>query len=127
MLLRFKKNYEKIAMGLLSFMPLQKDVKVLQETMNQYETNPDWHLLLWKENEDVIGAVGLKIDNDINAVIQHISVNPSYRNAGIGKKMIKGVIEMYGKEYDVCANENIESFYDKCLDDDEQLDETDND
>ncbi len=121
MLLRFKKNYEKIAMGLLSFMPLQKDVKVLQETMNQYETNPNWHLLLWKEKDDVVGAIGLKIENDINAVIQHISVNPSYRNTGIGRKMIHEVIQMYGEKYDVCANENIQEFFDKSVDD-QQLD-----
>src|SRR5690625_4527927 len=113
MLIRFKKNHEKIAMGLLSFMPLQKDVKVLQKTMSEYETNPDWHLLLWKENEDMIGAIGLKIDNDINAVIQHISVNPSHRNVGIGKQMVQAVIEQYSKKYDVCANENIQSFFDK--------------
>ncbi|HWO97501.1 MAG TPA: N-acetyltransferase, partial [Bacillus sp. (in: firmicutes)] len=33
MLIRYKKNYEKIAMGLLSFMPTEKDLKALQKTM----------------------------------------------------------------------------------------------
>ena len=37
MLIRFKKSYEKIAMGLLSFMPTEKDVKTLQLTMKEYE------------------------------------------------------------------------------------------
>lgn len=37
MLIRFKKSYEKIAMGLLSFMPTEKDVKTLQLTMKDYE------------------------------------------------------------------------------------------
>src|SRR5690625_5435319 len=88
MLIRCKKSQEKIAMGLLSFMPSEKDVKVLQQTMKEYESNPNWHLLLWKENDDIVGAIGLKIKNDINAVIQHISVNQSYRNMGIGRKMV---------------------------------------
>ena len=33
MLLRYKKTYEKIAMGLLSYMPGDKNVKKLQETI----------------------------------------------------------------------------------------------
>ncbi len=33
MLVRYKKAYEKIAMGLLSFMPNEKELKKLQQTM----------------------------------------------------------------------------------------------
>jgi riboflavin biosynthesis RibT protein len=114
MLIRYKKNLEKIAMGLLSFMPEEKDVKKLQQTIKEYEINPDWHLYLWKE-DDVIGAVGLRTENEINAVIQHISVNPSYRNAGIGRKMISEVEKMYNK-YAVCADDKLQNFYNKCDD-----------
>jgi|SRR5690625_4539343 len=117
MLIRYKKSQEKIAMGLLSFMPSEKDIKVLQKTMQEYETNPNWHLLLWKEDDDIVGAIGLKIKNDINAVIQHISVNPSYRNMGIGRKMVDEIKRLYAKQYDVCANDLIEQFFDKCIDD----------
>ena len=49
MLLRYKKAFEKIAMGLLSFMPQEKDVKKLIETIHQYETNPDWHFIYGKK------------------------------------------------------------------------------
>ena len=38
MLIRYKKIFEKIAMGLLSFMPSEKDLKKLQLTIKQYET-----------------------------------------------------------------------------------------
>ena len=38
MLIRYKKTFEKIAMGLLSFMPNEKDLKKLQQTMKEYET-----------------------------------------------------------------------------------------
>lgn len=114
MLIRYKKNLEKIAMGLLSFMPEEKkEVKKLQQTIKEYETNPEWHLYLWKE-DDVIGAIGVRIDNDINAVIQHVSVNPSHRNLGIGKKMIDEVNKLYQDKYAVCADENIQPFYNKC-------------
>lgn len=113
MLIRYKKNQEKIAMGLLSFMPVEKDVKILQKTMKEYETNPNWHLYLWKEDDDIVGAIGLQIPDDINVVIQHISVNPSHRNIGIGKKMISRIKEMYGEKYDVCANELTQHFFHK--------------
>src|SRR5690625_4848336 len=98
MLIRYKKNFEKIAMGLLSFMPEGKEVKKLQETIKKYEEDSDWHLYLWKE-DDILGAIGIKIENDINAVIQHISVTPSHRNMGIGKKMVNEIIEMYKDKY----------------------------
>ena len=44
----------KIAMGLLSFMPKEKEIKKLQKTMERYENDPDWKLYFWKE-EDFVG------------------------------------------------------------------------
>lgn len=113
MLVRYKKNLEKIAMGLLSFMPEEKDVKKLQETIKEYNTNPDWHLYLWKEDEDILGAIGVRIENELNAVVQHISVNPSNRGNGIGQKMIQTVKQQYGDKYAVCADEDTQNFYNK--------------
>lgn len=124
MFIRYKKNYEKIAMGLLSFMLEKKDVKKLQQTIKEYETNPDWHLFLWKE-EDVLGAIGVRIDNDINAVVQHISVNPSHRNSGIGKKMVEEIQNMYGDKYAVCADELTQQFLNKYTDEKQQNKEND--
>jgi len=112
MLIKYKKSFEKIAMGLLSFMPNEKDVKKLQSTMNDYETNDNWKLFLWKE-EDILGAIGARID-DNKLIIQHISVTPSHRQLGIGKKMVQAIKEEYGDKYTICANENTESFFKKC-------------
>lgn len=113
MLIRYKKNQEKIAMGLLSFMPEEKEVKKLQQTIKEYETNPDWHLFLWKE-EDVLGAIGVRIEDGINAIVQHISVNPSHRRMGIGEKMVNEIKNMYENKYAVCADELTQQFYNKC-------------
>ena len=49
MLLRYKKTYEKIAMGLLSYMPGDKSVKKLQETIQQYETDDNWQLISFEK------------------------------------------------------------------------------
>ncbi|MFD1039234.1 GNAT family N-acetyltransferase [Virgibacillus byunsanensis] len=113
MLIRYKKNLEKIAMGLLSFMPEEKEVKKLQETIKEYESNSNWHLFLWKE-EDVLGAIGVRTEDDINAVIQHISVNPSHRNMGIGKKMVNQVKRLFEDKYALCADDKTEQFFSKC-------------
>ncbi|PXW88705.1 hypothetical protein DFR56_103210 [Pseudogracilibacillus auburnensis] len=65
----------------------------------------------------------MKIEDELNVVIQHISVNPSYRNIGIGKKMIDEVQRLYGEKYDVCANELTQRFFHKCANN--QSDDTD--
>jgi len=113
MLIRYKKTFEKIAMGLLSFMPSEKDLKKLQQTMKDYETEEQLQLFLWKE-EDIIGLLGVFNHNDTNSLeILHISVNPSHRSQGIGKKMVKALKEMYA-EKEITANENTAAFIEKC-------------
>lgn len=110
MLIRFKKNYEKIAMGLMSFMPTEKDLKKLQQTIKQYETDENWQLFLWKA-DDIIGILGIMI-NGFDLEIQHISVNPSHRQQGIGKQMIKSIKELY-PDYTIHSNEYTASFIEK--------------
>lgn len=113
MLIRFKKNYEKIAMGLLSFMPTEKEVKKLQATVKQYEMNEDWQLYLWKEEEDILGIIGTLKKEDGVVHIQHICVTPSHRHAGIGKKMVTELRSMM-PGVTVCGNELTKPFCDKC-------------
>ncbi|WP_397537625.1 GNAT family N-acetyltransferase [Rummeliibacillus pycnus] len=113
MLCRYKKANEKIAMGLLSFMPEHKDVKKLQEAICQYNSDPNWQLFLWKQEEDTIGLVGVEIQ-DSQWVVRHISVDPSHRGEGLGVEMIRQLSEM-----DLCdsivPDSLTESFIQKCL------------
>jgi riboflavin biosynthesis RibT protein len=113
MLIRYKKTFEKIAMGLLSFMPTEKDLKKLQFTIKEYETEENLQLFLWKE-EDIIGLIGVQMnDNDSSLMIQHISVNPSHRYQGVGKRMVKALKDMYPDKH-ITANENTAPFVEKC-------------
>ena len=114
MLIRCKSNQEKIAMGLLSFMPEEKDVRVLQETIKTYINDKNWHLYLWKKSDDYIGAIGLKVTDDMTAIIQHISVNPSFRNQGIARQMIKEISLIYKKDYKLCSNKNTYELINRC-------------
>jgi riboflavin biosynthesis RibT protein len=115
MLIRYKKSFEKIAMGLLSFMPNEKDVKKLQQTMKTYETNDHWQLYLWKkeDKEDIVGVVGIQLMEGNVAEIQHISVNPSYRQEGIGKAMLKALKELHSDKQ-LKPNEYIATFFENC-------------
>ncbi|WP_141433388.1 GNAT family N-acetyltransferase [Bacillus sp. 03113] len=113
MIIRYKKTFEKIAMGLLSFMPDERDLKKLQQTIKQYETEDNWQLFLWKQDEDIIGLIGVIFLDQAKLQIQHITVNPSYRQQGIGKSMVKALKEMY-PDKQFTANDYTVAFIDKC-------------
>ncbi|GIO22580.1 GNAT family N-acetyltransferase [Oceanobacillus sp. J11TS1] len=116
MLIRFKRNLEKIAMGLLSFMPEEKDVKKLQETIREYEENDNWHLHLWKEDDDVLGAIGVQILNESQLIIRHLTVNPSHRDQGIGSQMVAEIHRIYSDKYEIEPAQNVKDFYEKSMD-----------
>lgn len=119
MLIRYKRSFEKIAMGLLSFMPTEKDLKKLQETMKQYEESDNWQLYLWKEVDDIVGIIGISLEDDRSAVLQHVSVNPSHRDQGVGKKMIEHLKTSLDDKFEIVANEQTQEFYKKCIDEEE--------
>src|SRR5699024_2616094 len=115
MLIRCKKNQEKIAVGLLSFMPVEKkDIKLLQQTIQAYHSNPNWHLYLCKEADDIVGRIRLRSAEELNVVVQHMSVNALYRNMWIGNKMVDAINRQYGDEYDVCIDDLTKKFFEKC-------------
>ncbi|MBB5178721.1 riboflavin biosynthesis RibT protein [Planomicrobium koreense] len=114
MLFRYKKSFEKIAMGLLSFMPKERELKKLQQTMHIYEENPDWQLFLWKKGEDFVGLLGVEVNED-HFTLHHVSVNPSHRGEGIGQAMIEKIQQlMNGKE--MRTTDETEAFIRKCMD-----------
>lgn len=96
MLMRYKKMFNKIAMGLLSFVPNEKkNLQQLQMTMNQYESEQEQQLFFWKEEEGIIGLIGVLFLDKQLIQIQHISVNPSFRGSGVSKEMVHALIELY--------------------------------
>ncbi|WP_078380119.1 GNAT family N-acetyltransferase [Sutcliffiella halmapala] len=111
MLIRYKKSFEKIAMGLMSFMPTEKELKKLQQTMKAYEENENWQLFLWKQ-EDIIGILGVVEETD-SVTLQHISVSPSHRQQGCGKNMVKALKEYYPTK-SVKTTEYTTGFMEKC-------------
>ncbi|OLN23278.1 N-acetyltransferase [Domibacillus antri] len=112
MLIRYKKSFKKIAMGLLSYMPQEKELRTLQETIESYETSDERQLYLWKIDEDIVGVVGVAADNN-KVEILHIAVNPSYRDEGIGTEMIAAVTKAH-PDQEVVPGEATTRFFEKC-------------
>ena len=113
MLVRYKKSLEKIAMGLLSFMPQGKEVKHLMETIHQYDDTPNWMLYLWKQEEEYVGIVGMLVEED-TATVQHITVVPSYRGEGVALAMLTKIQEEY-RFAEIKPNEETQPFMEKCI------------
>lgn len=114
MLIRYKRSYEKIAMGLLSFVPSEKDLKKLQQTIKKYEEEETWQLFLWKD-EDIIGIVGIEVVNENKAILQHVSVNPSYRSQGVGREMVHALMDLLGPHVELEPSDLTNEFFNKCL------------
>ena len=113
MLIRYKKAMEKIAMGLLSFMPEHKEIKKLMDTMQIYDQQDDWQLYLWKKDAEYVGAIGVQLE-DSKAIIQHITVIPSYRGEGVGKEMVSELCDLDEFEHISGINE-VQPFIQKCM------------
>lgn len=112
MLVRYKKALEKIAMGLISLMPQEKDVKRLMETIQHYEQDDNWVLYLWKKSDEYVGIVGV-LTEDAIATIQHITVIPSHRGEGVAREMLQELRDLGYKE--IQSNEEIRPFIEKCI------------
>lgn len=95
MLSRYKKSYRKIAMGLLSLAVKEKELKSLQQLMDQYENDPHHQLYIWKENGRIVGVMGV-IKRADDFIVHHLAVMPSYSKEEIGEQM-KAALEQISR------------------------------
>jgi riboflavin biosynthesis RibT protein len=112
MLVRYKKSCQKIAMGLLSFMPAERNVKNLCQTISRYTEEPDWQLYLLKNGEDYVGLIGIEVAGT-HYTIHHISVLPSFRGEGLGHKMIEK-IQILMQDRELRSTKETKAFLDYC-------------
>ncbi|WP_096201038.1 GNAT family N-acetyltransferase [Bacillus sp. FJAT-45350] len=111
MLITYKQSHKKIAMGLISYMPSEKDLKKLQQTMKRYESDESWKLFLWKV-DDIVGVVGIQQLDNGSFQLQHLSVNPSFRDEGIGTRMLQALKDKIKGE--IVPNKDTIDFYESC-------------
>lgn len=99
MLLDYKNDYEKITMGLLSFVPDLKEVTRLQSEMEWYQQEENRKLYLWRgeETKDLIAVIGIEIGEDL-ILLRHIAINPSFRNEGISYKIFEALDNQFSQK-----------------------------
>ena len=85
MLVPYIGRYEKIVMGLLSYIPEFKEFSELKEEMDKINQQ-ERKLYLWKEadSDNIIGLVGFDQHDDTDTlVVRYLSINPSFREEGL--------------------------------------------
>ncbi len=84
MLVNYKQDYQKIAMGFLSFEEDLKDLTNLQTELASYQNDEGHVLYLYKENTDVncnfSGIVGIETGDDY-VLVRHLDLSPAVRSA----------------------------------------------
>ena len=80
MLVKYKQDYEKIALGLLSFTPDLKKFDRLAAELKNYTSDDQLALYLWRtEQGDFVGIVGIEIQSTY-ILLRHLAFTPDYRN-----------------------------------------------
>lgn len=84
MLVPYTRTYEKIVMGLLSYIPEFKEFSELTEEMDKIN-HEERKIYLWKDaySDNIIGLVGFDQHDDTDTlVVRYLSINPSFREEG---------------------------------------------
>lgn len=98
MLLKYRNDYEKVAMGLLSFAPALKKIDRLQAELQWYQNSDARQLLLWKDvNQDFSGIVGVELRPHF-IVIRLIALTPAVRNADNTNTILNELQDMYPEQ-----------------------------
>ncbi|WP_251717009.1 reductase [Lactobacillus agrestimuris] len=88
MLVQYKKDYEKTAMGLLSFLPDFKNIDNLKDEIRLNQEDDDFQLYLYKEEDsNVVGVLGTQIDQNF-VIIRYLSLAPGFREEKYLKEIL---------------------------------------
>ena len=80
MLVNYKPDYEKIAMGFLSYETDLKDLGNLQTELKLYTTDDAHTLLLYRQDDgNFCGIIGLECGGDF-VLVRHLDLSPAVRN-----------------------------------------------
>lgn len=94
MLIPYNEDYEKITMGLLSYMPDLKEPAHLAEELSLYAEDSSRTIYLWQNEEtrNLIAVVGIEEEEDL-ILLRHIAIDPSFRNEGLSYVILDNLME----------------------------------
>lgn len=95
MLVPYRKNQQKIALGLLSFHENLKEHQNLLKELHIYDSSDKYQLYCYyhEGSTNVQGIIGIELTSPI--ILHDISLNPSYRGEEIGFRMLDELQTMY--------------------------------
>lgn len=79
MLIECKNDKEKVAMGLLSYLPDFKNLNNLKDEIQLNKNSPEFRLFLYRDqNPNFVGVIGTQWDGKF-IIIRYLSLVPDYR------------------------------------------------
>lgn len=97
MLLEYKKDNEKVAMGLLSYLPDFKSLENLKEEIKLNRDNDEFKLYLYRnEDNNIIGAIGTQISGKF-IIVRYLSLAPGFREKKYERKILSDLIDSHLK------------------------------
>ncbi|HLR88659.1 MAG TPA: GNAT family N-acetyltransferase [Atopostipes sp.] len=96
MLVPYKSDFEKITMGLLSYIPDLKAPSRIEEELNWYNSQDNRQIYLWESEEtgNLIGLAGVEEEEDL-VLLRHIAIDPSFRNEGLTYRILDELQSKY--------------------------------
>lgn len=95
MLVKYKQDYQKIALGLLSYTPDLKDFDRLSAELQSYTAEDNLQLYLWKDSDgDFVGVCGIELD-DTFVLLRHLAFTPDYRNQSSQFAVLDALHDVY--------------------------------
>lgn len=99
MLSKYKKEFEKVVMGYLSYLPDFKNLTNLKEEMQLYnDLNNQFEVLLFRSNNQHIRGIISLQEGPKCLVIRYVSLDPGFRNNHTRQEMMTELKQFYPKE-----------------------------
>ncbi|MFV0560856.1 MAG: N-acetyltransferase [Enterococcus sp.] len=97
MLTHYRKENQKIAMGLLSFRKNLKERDALKKEIESYETNDQFELFFFtpEGSANIQGIVGFEWVGKKELLIHDLALNPSYRGEKMGFQILDELHQKY--------------------------------
>lgn len=98
MLVQYKKDYEKTAMGLLSFLPDFKSLDNLKDEMKLNQEDNEFQLYLYrKDDSNIVGVLGTQNDENF-IIIRYLSLAPGFREEKYLIDILQNLAEDHPKQ-----------------------------
>ncbi|MDO4670784.1 MAG: reductase [Aerococcus sp.] len=97
MLIPYKANHDKIAMGLVSYIDKFKDLKALTQEMDRIKTGKR-KAYLWRDEEtdNIVGLIAFDISADDEVlIIRYLTINPSFRGESLSYAMLSALADEF--------------------------------